>query len=130
MKRGRGRRLSWSLTPTAARSFERPAVPLLLCAVSLLWLGGCNTTLSEEHCRKIADNLREAWQTESQKAAAAEGVKSDRATAVINAEGDKLVADWSSECKKELEGRRVDPKEVDCLLQARTIEQINKCSEP
>ena len=31
--------------------------------------------------------------------------------AVIKAQADKLVADWSGECKKELQGRRADAKE-------------------
>lgn len=98
--------------------------------LSLSVICGCGKTLSEEDCRNIAGNMRAVWQTESQKAATAEGAKSDKAAAVIKTEGDKLVADWSLECKKELEGRRVDAKEVDCLLRAKTIEQINKCSEP
>jgi hypothetical protein len=130
MELGRKRRLSLSLTQRAARSRRRPPALLLVCAAALLWLGGCGRTLTDEDCRKITDNLREAWQAESQKAAAAEGAKSDKAAAAIKTEGDKLVAEWSFDCKKELEGRRVDPKEVDCLRQARTIEQINKCSEP
>jgi hypothetical protein len=130
MELGQRRRLSSPLSQRAARFDRRPSLCSLLLAASVLWLGGCGKALSEDDCRKIADNLREAWQAESQKTAAAEGVKGDKVAAAIKAEGDKLVSDWSFDCKKELEGRRVDPKELECLRQARTIEQINRCGEP
>jgi len=31
--------------------------------------------------------------------------------------------------QEDLVGKRVDPKEMDCLLGAKTIDEINKCSE-
>src|SRR4051812_2980229 len=102
----------------------RVLVPLALSTALL----GCGKTVTDEDCKKISDNLREIWQSESQKASVTQEPRSDKAAAVIKTEGDKLVAEWSAECKKELEGRRVDPKEVDCLLAARTIEQVNQCS--
>src|SRR4051812_32082097 len=98
------------------------------CAAALVALAGCGKTLTEDDCKRIADNMREVWQAESQKAAVADGASSDKAAAVIKTEGDKLVGDWSGECKKDLSGKRVDPREVDCLLSAKTIAQINKCS--
>jgi hypothetical protein len=113
--------------PRLERESGRCAALSLGAALSLFSLCGCGKTLTEEDCRKIADSMREAFQVESQKAATAEGQRGDKGAAAIKAEEDKLVADWSAECKKELEGRRVDASEVDCLRTARSIEQINKC---
>ena len=98
---------------------------VLLC----LLLSGCGRTVTADDCNKIKDNMREAWAAESKKAAT-DGPGSDKAAAVVKTEGEKLTVDWMSECKKELMGRRVDPKEMDCLLSAKTIAQINKCSAP
>jgi hypothetical protein len=93
-------------------------------------LSGCGgKTLTEEDCKKIDAQVREVWQAEARKAAAAVEIKSEKATAVIKTEGDKLESDWMSECKKDLVGKRADPKEIDCLLSAKTIDEINKCSE-
>ncbi|MFT3771307.1 MAG: hypothetical protein QM820_38315 [Minicystis sp.] len=94
-----------------------------------LLLSGCGRTVSEDDCLKVKENMREAWAAESKKAAT-EGPGAEKAAAVVRAEGEKLVGDWMAECKKELMGRRVDPKEMDCLLKAKTIAQINKCSAP
>lgn len=92
-----------------------------------LVLSGCGRTVTEDDCVKIKENMRDAWAAES-KRAAENGPAPEKATAVVNAEGAKLVSDWMGECKKELMGRRVDPKEMDCLLKARTIGEINKCA--
>src|SRR5690349_54330 len=93
-------------------------------ALLLPALSGCggSKTLTEEDCKKIDAQVREVWQAEAKKAAAAVEVKSDKATAVIKTEGDKLDADWMTECKKDLVGKPVDQKEIACLLSAKTIE--------
>jgi hypothetical protein len=90
---------------------------------------GCGKTITDDDCKKITDNMREVWAAEAKKAAPADGAGTEKAAGVIRTEGDKLTADWSAECKKELLGRRVDPKEMDCLLKAKSIEQITKCAE-
>jgi len=101
-----------------------------------LVLSGCGRTVTEDDCVKIKDNMHAAWAAESDKAIA-EARKGDpeapgpeKAAAVIKAEGEKLTIDWMAECKQELMGRRVEPKEMDCLLKATSIAQINKCSAP
>lgn len=94
-----------------------------------LVLCGCGRTVTEDDCVKIKDNMREAWAAET-KRATENGPAPEKATAVVKAEGEKLVGDWMAECKRELMGRRVDPKEMECLLKARTIAEINKCSSP
>jgi hypothetical protein len=100
---------------------------LLLLAFAAV---GCGKTMTDDSCRKVGENMLQVWQTESAKAVSTDGADSEKARNVIKSEGDKLVNDWSTECKKELLGRRVDPKELDCLLAATSIEQINKCAEP
>src|SRR5262245_2938770 len=102
---------------------------LVLVVAASLAVAGCGRTMTEEDCQKVASNMRTVWDAESKKAAPADGVPPERAAAVIKAEGERLVNDWTVECKKELMGRRIDPKELDCLADAQSIEQINKCSE-
>ena len=101
---------------------------LLLLATALS--AGCGKTVTDDDCRKVEENMLQVWQSESTKAASTDGADSEKARNVIKSEGDKLVADWSTECKKELLGRRVDPVEINCLLAAKSIEQVNKCAEP
>jgi hypothetical protein len=100
----------------------------VLVAAGLL-LAGCGRTVTEADCTRIKDNMREAWAAESKKAAP-DGAANEKAAAVMKAEGEKLANDWMVECKKELMGRRVEPKELDCLFSAKTIAEINKCSSP
>jgi hypothetical protein len=95
--------------------------------------------VTEADCTDIKENMHAAWSAEAKKVAPvslvdtprppADPASADRAGAVIRAEGDRLVNDWMSECKKELMGRRVEPKEMDCLLHAKTIDAITKCTE-
>ena len=98
-----------------------------LLVVGALW--GCGRTMTEDDCQRVAANMRRVWDAESKKAQAPDGVPADRAEAVIKAEGERLVNDWTIECKKELQGRRIDAKELDCLEGAQSIEQINKCAD-
>ena len=48
----------------------------------------------------------------------------------MKAEEERLANDWMTECRKELMGRRVEPKEMDCLLHAKTLVAIGTCGEP
>lgn len=96
--------------------------------LALFVTAGCGRTVTDEDCKKIGDNMHSVWLTEAQKVAP-DGPGAEKATAVIRSEGDKLQADWTAQCKKELMGRRVDPKEIDCLLSATTIDEMNRCSE-
>ncbi len=115
----------------------RASLILLLLATA----AGCGRTVSEGDCTQIKENMRTAWSAEAKKATPPDpGGRdgepgrgspnpSERSAAVIRSEGDKLANDWMSECKRELMGRRVEPKEMDCLLSAKTIGDINKCSD-
>ena len=97
--------------------------------VSVVLLSGCGRTVAEDDCVKIRENMRAAWDAEAKKAQT-DGPGAEKATGVVKIEGEKLSTDWMAKCKKELMGRRVDPKEMDCLLKAKSIAQINKCAEP
>jgi hypothetical protein len=100
--------------------------PLLLGILLACTSSACGRTITDDDCKKITENMREVWASEAKRAAG--GVPAERASSVIRSEGERLVSDWSAECKKELQGRRVDSKEMDCLLRAKTIDQISKCA--
>jgi hypothetical protein len=108
------------------------AVALALSAVAA---AGCGRGVTEDDCVKIRDNMRDAWAAEAKKAAPATtagpdaAARNEKAAAVIRSEGERLATDWMVECRKDLIGRRAEPKEMDCLLQAKTLGAINKCSE-
>ncbi len=106
-------------------------VRFFVVAVVLVTLGaGCGRTVTEEDCTQIKDNMRAAWSTEAKRATPTDSAAAEKAAAVVRTEGERLVGEWMGECKKELMGRRVEPKEMDCLLQAKTIADIDKCGEP
>jgi hypothetical protein len=96
---------------------------------------GCGRTVNEDDCVKIRDNMRDAWAAEAKKAAPADtagpdaAARTEKASAVVKSEGERLATDWMTECRKDLIGRRAEPKEMDCLLRAKTLSQITKCSE-
>jgi hypothetical protein len=85
--------------------------------------------VTEDDCRKVGENMQQAWQAEAKKAAPLEGTGAEKAAGVLKTEEERLASEWAAECKKELLGRRVDAKEIDCLLAARSLDQITKCSE-
>jgi hypothetical protein len=102
----------------------------LWVALALLFTAaGCGKTISEDDCRAIGANLREAWQAETKDLKTTPGPVTDKASGVIKSEGEKLVADWSSECRNKLQGREVDGKELRCLHRAKTLAELRKCSE-
>jgi hypothetical protein len=101
----------------------------LLAAMPLLIVAGCGRTMTDDDCRRVADHMRDVWSSEAKKAAPSDTEGAAKAEAIIRSEGESLVQDWAAECKKELQGRRVDPKEMDCLLKTKTVEEINQCAE-
>jgi hypothetical protein len=102
---------------------------LSLALPAALLLVGCGKTMTDDDCRKVADSMREVWLAEAKKAAPPEGPSLEKAQAVIRSESEKLVTDWSAECRKELQGRRVDPKEMSCLLKAKSVDEVHRCAE-
>ncbi len=101
----------------------RSAAPFVL----LLALGCSSKTMTSDDCRRVGAHIRKVWDTDSEKAAPEKGPRSERATNAIKSEGDRIEAEWRSTCERELEGRKVDPQEVDCVLGAATSEDLKKC---
>lgn len=112
----------------------RSAWALLLAG---LCLAGCGRTMTEDDCRRVGESLQQAWRDEVQKAnpdggkgqGQGQGQASAKAAGVVRSEEERLVSDWAAECKRDLVGKRVDEKELACLLGAKSLEQIGKCSE-
>ena len=98
--------------------------------VAALAAAGCGRTVTEDDCRKIGDTLQQAWQAEAKKATPLEGTGAEKAAGVLKAEEERLVSEWAAECKREIQDRRVDAKEMDCLLASKTLEQVTRCSKP
>jgi len=99
-----------------------------LCALAALASAGCGRKVNDVDCRKVADHLGQVWAAEA-KQEATDGPGKDKADDVIRQEGERLTREWLDECKKDLVGKRVEDKELTCLLAAETMAAIQKCSE-
>jgi len=111
------------------RNAKSPALLVLAAAAAALPLGGCGTTVSEDDCRAISNNLRETWKAET-KDAPREGPTAEKAAGVIRSEGEKLAADFASECRNRLVGQEISGKELECLKGAKTLAELRGCSKP
>ena len=100
----------------------------LALATSLVGLlGGCDRTVSKDDCDKVGVHMRKVWDAEARAVAPEGGPVHEKATSVIRSEGDRMSREWTEQCKKELEGQRVDERELDCLLAAPSIAAIQEC---
>lgn len=90
--------------------------------------GGCGRKMSEADCRKVADHLGEVWSTEAKKDET-DGPGKEKATDVIRQEGERLSRDWMEDCKKDLVGKNIEQKELDCLMSARSLSEIQGCAD-
>ncbi|MCK6588703.1 MAG: hypothetical protein HUU21_22150 [Polyangiaceae bacterium] len=106
-----------------------PALLVLFAAAAPLFAGGCGTTVSEEDCRAISNNIRETWKSET-KDAPREGPMAEKAAGVIRSEGEKLAADFASECRNKLVGQEISGKELECLKGAKSLAELRACSKP
>ncbi len=104
-------------------------VSIVVLAAAPLVLGGCGTTVSEDDCRAIANNLRETWKAET-KDAPREGPTAEKASGVIRSEGEKLAADFASECRNRLVGQEISGEELECLRGAKSLAELRGCSKP
>jgi len=94
-------------------------------------LSGCERTVKREDCDAIAASMHRVWTAEVQASVEKnkKDVPADRAKEVIKTEGEKMKAEWAAECKKEVMGRRADPKEIECLLKVKSFDEVAKCGE-
>jgi hypothetical protein len=110
--------------PLCLRLLAALAVTGVLAAA----LAGCGRKVNDADCRKIADHLGEVWTTEA-KTEETEGPGKEKAVDVIRQEGDRFTRDWIEGCKKDLVGKRVDEKDLTCLLATKTMADVQKCAE-
>lgn len=91
---------------------------------------GCGRTMSQSDCERIGDRMREIWDAETKATApdSSDERTSDLARLVLKNHRERVGNEWMSQCRRELEGRRVDQKEIDCILKAKTIAEIQACS--
>lgn len=115
-----------------ARSFNSGAAlgPVAFIALLALLgaLTGCSRTVSEDDCRKIAENLREAWGRETKDVKAPPGPNTEKASGVIKSEGEKLVSGFTAECRTKLLDQKVSSDEMKCLLGAQTLAELRRCT--
>jgi hypothetical protein len=96
--------------------------------LSLLFLSSCGKTMTDAECERVGKHMRAVWDADVD--ASAPEVKpadNERAKLVIKGEGDRLEREWMAQCRRDLEGRQVDPKEVACILRGKTIADIQAC---
>lgn len=101
---------------------------LVACGILGVLAAGCGRKVNETDCRKVADHLGNVWNAEAKKEEI-DGPGKEKAVEVIRLEGDRLSREWMEECKKELVGKRVEARELDCLLATKSMADIQKCAE-
>jgi hypothetical protein len=119
------------MLPTAPVPWLRRALRsalLAICGLCAVAGAGCGRKLSDGDCRRVADHLGEVWAAEAKKEEA-EGPGKEKAAEVIRQEGERLAREWVDDCKKDMVGKRVEEKELGCLLAAATMADIQKCAE-
>jgi hypothetical protein len=91
-------------------------------------LAACGKTMTEADCERVGRHMRSVWDAEAAAVAPKDGAASERARLVIKSEGDKIEKEWSADCRRELEGRKVDDREVECILAAGSIAAMQLCA--
>lgn len=115
-------------TPARRPESLRRLAVLAACCVLAGASPGCGRKVGEADCRKVADHLGEIWKAEA-KAEETDGPGKDKAQDVIRQEGERLSREWVEECRKDLVGKRVEEKELACLLATKTMGDVQKCAE-
>jgi hypothetical protein len=96
---------------------------------SVLLVGGCGRTMSESDCEKIGNHLREVWDNDIKATAPnANDDVSEVGAVILKGHRGKIGDEWLNQCRRELEGRRVDKRELDCVLKAGTIADVQGCA--
>lgn len=113
---------------TRSRPFHRISVLIAASCFAAAAGAGCGRKVNDADCRKVADHLGEVWASEAKKEEA-DGAGKEKAADVIRQEGERLTREWVDECKKDLVGKRVEEKELTCLLATKTMAEIQKCAE-
>jgi hypothetical protein len=100
-----------------------------LTAVVALVSGSCGKTMTETECTRVGEHLRSVWDAEVAAAKPTAGAEaSERAKLVASGERERVVTEWTLQCRRELLGRRVESTEIDCVLRSRSIADVRACS--
>ncbi len=103
-------------------------VGVLIGAFAALSLvAGCGRTMSESDCERIGNHLREVWDNDV-KASSASTDASEVGMVIVKNHRGKIGDEWMNQCRRELEGRRVDKTELDCVMKASTIADVQSCA--
>ena len=87
--------------------------------------------MSDADCERIGNHMRDVWDTDVKATAPdAPARPSDLADVVLKNHREKIGSEWMNQCRRELEGRRVDDREIDCVMKASTIAAIQACAAP
>ncbi len=110
---------------------RRPTARLSILPLFLVCsLFGCGRTMSQADCEKIGNHMREVWDTDVKASAPSmpDGTAQDLAQLVIKNHRERIGSEWMNQCRRELEGRHVDEKELDCIMKAKTIADVQACA--
>ena len=87
--------------------------------------------MTQSDCERLGNHMREVWDTDVKATApAGEGKVSDLAEVVLKNHREKIGSEWMNQCRRELEGRRVDDREIECIMKAKTIADVQACATP
>jgi hypothetical protein len=111
----------------APRSSSPARILPAIALGAILGGSGCDRTVTKDDCDRVGTHMRKVWDAEARASAPASGPADEKSVSVIRSEGDRMSREWTDQCKKELEGQRVDERELDCLLAAGTIAAIQDC---
>ncbi len=91
---------------------------------------GCGRTMSQADCEKVGNHMREVWDSDVKANAPSvpEGAAQDLAQLVIKNHRERIGSEWMNQCRRELEGRHVDEKELDCIMKSKTIADVQSCA--
>ena len=90
-------------------------------------VGACGKTMTASDCERVGKHMRDVWDAEADASAPEKGPQSERAKHTIKSVGEKMQTDWRSQCERELEGRKVDEQEVECILASKTVADLQRC---
>jgi hypothetical protein len=98
--------------------------------VAALTASACGRRMTQSDCERIGTHLREIWDADV--AAAAPRSEDERpselADLVIKSHRERISNEWMNQCRRELEGRPVDDKEIECILSAKAIADVQACA--
>jgi hypothetical protein len=108
---------------TTRRSRAFAAAALGLCASSA---AGCGRKLTSAECEAVASRIEAAYRAEV-KQLGPHPIEQSQGAAVIEQEAARVRDDWLAECQREVLGKPVDERELRCMLEASTLEDVRKC---